>query len=152
MSEEEPWIYQLDWLNIISILGLNSIYEIPEDKKQKALRRLSKLYSTEVLLKLEPDELDELVADQLRDLMKKELAIIARKRDKIERKITSKANPFKNGGIIPINLNDLKDFDPDMDPEDILKYLSKKFRINDDDDENDDEKDRYDEDKTFYYI
>ena len=152
MSDDKPWIYQLDWLKIISILGLNSIHEIPQFKKDKALKRLTRLYSNEVLLKLEPEELDELVADQLRDLMKKELAIIARTQEKIEREIQSKANPFKNGGIIPINLNDLKDFDPDMDPEELLKFLSKKFRLNDDDDENDDGKDKYDDDKTFYYI
>ncbi|MFW9782298.1 MAG: hypothetical protein ACFFFB_08455 [Candidatus Heimdallarchaeota archaeon] len=151
MSEEETWTHQLDWLNIITILGLKSIKQIPESKKEKALKKLTKLYGVEMLLNLTPEELDELVADQLRELMKKELTLNARRQEKLEREIKAKAIPFKNGGIIPINLNDLKDFDPDMDPEEILKFLSKKF-LNDDDEDKDDKKDRYDDDKSFYYI
>jgi len=151
MSEEEAWIHQLDWLNIINILGLKSIREIPVNKKEKALKKLTKLYGTEMLLNLTPEELDELVADQLRELMRKELALNAKRQEKIEKEIRAKAIPFKKGGIIPINLNDLKDFDPDIDPEEILKFLSKKF-LNDDDDENDDDQDKYDDDKSFYYI
>lgn len=151
MSEIEPWTYQLDWLNIINLLGLKSINQIPEYKKLKAIKKLTRLYSEEVLLNLKPEELDELVADQLRELMKKELALNARNQQKIEKELKAGMIPFKKGGIIPINLNDLKDFDPDMDPEEILKLLSKKFK-NDDDDENDDDKDKYDDDKTFYYI
>lgn len=151
MSEEEAWTHQLDWLNIINILGLKSIKQIPESKKDKALKKLTKLYGVEMLLNLTPEELDELVADQLRELMKKELTLNAKRQEKMEREFKTKAIPFKNGGIIPINLNDLKDFDPDMDPEEILKFLSKKF-LNDDDEDKDDDKDRYDDDKSFYYI
>ncbi|MFX0032977.1 MAG: hypothetical protein ACFE8E_11670 [Candidatus Hodarchaeota archaeon] len=151
MSEEEAWTHQLDWLNIINILGLKSIREIPVSKKEKALKKLTKLYGTDMLLNLTPEELDELVADQLRELMRKELALNAKRQEKIEKEIKARTIPFKKGGIIPINLNDLKDFDPDIDPEEILKFLSKKF-LNDDDDENDDDQDKYDDDKSFYYI
>jgi len=151
MSETEPWTYQLDWLNIIYLLDLKSINQIPEYKKLKAIKKLTRLYSEEVLLNLRPEELDELVADQLRDLMKKELALNARNQQKIEKEIKAGMIPFKKGGIIPINLNDLKDIDPDIDPEELIKLLSKKF-LNDDDDENDEDKDKYDDDKSFYYI
>ena len=151
MSEEEAWTHQLDWLNIINILGLKSIRQIPESKKEKALKKLTKLYGVDMLLNLTPEELDELVADQLRELMKKEIALNAKRQEKIEKEIKARAIPFKKGGIIPINLSDLKDFDPDIDPEEILKFLSKKF-LNDDDDENDDDQDKYDDDKSFYYI
>ncbi|MFX1498055.1 MAG: hypothetical protein ACFFBH_11045 [Promethearchaeota archaeon] len=151
MPEEEAWTHQLDWLNILNILGLKSIRQIPESKKEKALKKLTKLYSVEMLLGLTPEELEELVADQLRDLMKKELASNTKRQEKLEREIKAKAISLKNGGIIPINLNDIKDLDPDMDPEEFLKFLSKRF-LNDDDDDNDDDKDKYDDDKNFYYI
>ncbi len=152
MSEKKNWSYQLDWLNIISILGLDSISQIPEYKKDKAIKRLSKTYGDEVLLTLKPNELDELVANELSDLMRKELAIHARKQQKMEREFKSRLGSLKKGGIIPINLNDLKDLDPDVDLEKLIKYFSKKFMGEDDEKDSDDDFDSYDEDKSGYYI
>jgi hypothetical protein len=150
MSDSEIWSYQLDWLNIIKLLGLKSIDQIPEDKKQKAVKKVTKLYETELLLNLKPTELDELVADELRNLMKKELLYYQKRQEKIEKETRAKVLPFKKGGIIGINMSDL-DIDPNADPEEILKYLTKKFLKRDDDDK-DDDRERIDEDKTGYYI
>ena len=152
MSEKQIWSYQLDWLNIISILGLDSINQIPEPKKEKAIKKLSKTYGDEVLLTLKPNELDELVANELSDLMRKELILHARKQEKMERELKNQLGSLKKGGIIPINLNDLKDLDPDVDLEELIKYFSKKFMGEDDDKDNDDDLDPYDEDKSGYYI
>ena len=152
MSEKKNWSYQLDWLNIISILGLDSITQIPEYKKDKAIKRLSKTYGDDVLLTLKPNELDELVANELSDLMRKELAMHARKQQKMESEFKNRLGSLKKGGIIPINLNDLKDLDPDVDLEKLIKYFSKKFMGEDDDTDNDDDFDSYDDDKSGYYI
>jgi hypothetical protein len=152
MSEKQNWSYQLDWLNIIDILGLDSITQIPEYKKDKAIKRLSKTYGDDVLLTLKPNELDELVANELSDLMRKELAMHARKQQKMESEFKNRLGSLKKGGIIPINLNDLKDLDPDVDLEKLIKYFSKKFMGEDDDTDNDDDFDSYDDDKSGYYI
>jgi len=151
MSDKEIWSYQLDWLNIIKLLGLKSIIQIPEFKKDKAIKKVTKIYGTELLLTFKPTELDELVANELRDLMKRELLINSRKQEKLEKEARSKMMPFKKGGIIGINMNDLKDLDPNADPEEIFKFLSKKF-LGDDDEDDEDRNDRYDEDKSGYYI
>ena len=58
--------------------------------------------------------------------------------------------PFKQGGIIKIDPRDLKDFKGD--PEDMLKYLYKKFLGDNKDDDKDDDNDKYNEDKNHYYI
>ncbi|MFW9939302.1 MAG: hypothetical protein ACFFD5_16795 [Candidatus Thorarchaeota archaeon] len=150
MSDNEIWSYQLDWLNIIKLLGLKSIIQIPEDKKQKAIKKVTKLYGTELLLNFKPTELDELVANELRDLMKKELMNYQRKQERIEKETRAKVMPFKRGGIIGIDMRDL-DIDPNADPEEILRYLTKKFLKGEDDDK-DDDRDRIDEDRTGYYI
>jgi hypothetical protein len=152
MSEKKIWSYQLDWLNIISILGLESINQIPEYKKEKAIKRLTKTYGDEVLLTLKPSELDELVANELRDLMKKELTIHAKQQERMEKELKNRLGSLKKGGVIPINLNDLKDIDPDVDLEELIKYFSKKFMGKDDDKDHDDDLDPYDEDKSGYYI
>ncbi|TFG01972.1 MAG: hypothetical protein EU542_05950 [Promethearchaeota archaeon] len=152
MTEKQIWSYQLDWLNIISILGLDSINQIPEYKKDKAIKKLSKTYGDEVLLTLKPDELDELVANELSDLMKKELALHERQQEKMQRELKNRLGSLKKGGMIPINLNDFKDLDPDVDLEELIKYFSKKFMGEDDDKDKDDDYDPYDEDKSGYYI
>lgn len=151
MSENEIWTYQLDWLNILHLLGLKSINQIPEFKKQKAFRRLTKLYGTEVLLTLKPKELDELVADELRESMKKELMVKSKRENRMRKEYQSQMGILKKGRIIGINMSDLKDLDLDADPEEIFKFLSKKFLKKDDDDK-DEDKNNIDEDKTFYYI
>jgi hypothetical protein len=96
--------------------------------------------------------LDELVANELTDLMKKELAVHARRQEKMQRELQNRLGSLKKGGIIPINLKDLKDLDPDADVEELIKYFTKKLRGDDDDQENDDDLDPYDEDKSGYYI
>ena len=151
MSEEDIWIIKLDWLNITRLLGLDSVSEISELKKDKAIKKISKSYGLDYLMDLDPSELDKIVSDELKELMKKELAIKARQDVKKGKDFQNKFIPFKNGGIININPRDLKDLDIDFDsdPTEILKKLAKKFFRADDDD---DDKDRSNEDNTGYYI
>ena len=147
MSEKEAWAYQLDWLNIIHLMGLDSIYQIPEHKREKVVKKLTKLYDTELLLSFTPSELDELVANELNILMKKELIVHERQKKRIEKQFISQMGPLKKG-IIPIDMNDLKD----LDPKDIMKFFSKKLMGKEDEDDNDDDNDTNVDDKTGYYI
>ena len=152
MEEDDKqfcWTTKLDWLNILSMLNLESISQIPEFKRDKAIRRITKFYSTEALMEFEPSYLDKLVVNELKELMKKELLLNARKQERMEKDLRDKIIPFKRGGIIKIDPRDLpKDFKGD--PEELIKYF-KKF-LGKDDDDNDDEKDNYKEDNTGYYI
>ncbi|MFX0106141.1 MAG: hypothetical protein ACFE75_11705 [Candidatus Hodarchaeota archaeon] len=144
------WTAKLDWLNILSMLNLDSISEIPIDKKEKAIKRISRFYSLEALMDFEPSYLDKLVVNELKELMRKELRTKAEEERKAEQRIRDTITPFKRGGIIKIDPRDLpKDFNGD--PEEMLKYFYKKF-LGKDDDENDDENDKYKEDNTGYYI
>jgi len=147
MSEKEAWAYQLDWLNIIHLMGLDSIYQIPEHKREKVVKKLTKLYDIELLLSFTPSELDELVANELNILMKKELILHERQKKRIEKQLRSKMGPLRQG-IIPIDMNDLKD----LDPKDIMKFFSKKLMGKEDEDDNDDDNDTNVDDKTGYYI
>ncbi len=152
MSEKEnSWSVQLDWLNILNLLSLKNMDLISEYKKDKAIRRTTKLYGTETLLEFEPSELDELVANELRDLMKKELSLKAKEEEKMEKEFRSKMIPFKRGGIIKIDPRDFKDMDPNGNPEEIMKYFYKKL-LKDDDDDGDDDNNKVNEDNTGYYI
>ncbi len=143
------WTTKLDWLNILSMLNLESISQIPEFKKDKAIRRITKFYGTEALMEFEPSYLDKLVVNELQELMKKELLLNARKQERIEKDLRNKIIPMKRGGIIRLDPSDLKDFKGD--PKEMLKYFYKKF-LGKDDDDNDDDKDNYKEDNTGYYI
>jgi len=149
MSESDIWSFQLDWLNIIKLLGLHSINQIPESKKEKALKKITKLYGSEMLLTLKPSELDELVANELKIILKRELLENVRQKEKLEREIQNKMLPLKKGKIVGINMSDLRDLDPNADMKEIMKYFSKKFLNNGDDDDDDDD---IDEDKTGIYI
>ena len=144
------WTIKLDWLNVLTLLGFDSIKRIPQHKKEKAIKKVDKLYSSEVLMDMQPIELDKLVAHELRELMKKELAIKAREVEKMQKEIRN-VFPFKNGGVIKINPKDLKDLGFTGDPEEFIKKILKRFS-GDDDDEKDDERDKYREDSTGYYI
>ncbi|MFX1456886.1 MAG: hypothetical protein ACFFDB_16040 [Promethearchaeota archaeon] len=153
MVEDEDdfrWTIKLDWFNIVSMLNLDNINQITELKKGKALRRLTRIYSPERLMSFEPEHLEELVVNELKDLMKKELAFHEKRQKELERNIRNKVIPLKQGGIIKIDPRDLKDFKGD--PEDMLKYLYKKFLGENKDDDKDDDKDKYREDNTGYYI
>ena len=150
MSEKEAWAYQLDWLNIIHLMGLDTIHQIPEHKKEKVVKKLTKLYDTELLLSFTPSELDELVANELNILMKKELISHERQKKRIEKQLISKMGPLRQR-IIPIDMNDLKDLDP-ADVEDIKKFFSKMIMGKEDEDDNDDDNDTNMDDKTGYYI
>lgn len=154
MSEKEySWTIKLDWLNILNQLGLESIHQIPEEKKDKAIKKLTKSFGTQTLLDLEPSELDTLVADELTELMKKELIIRQKKKERMQQEMRSKFVPFKQGGIIKIDPRDFKDLDIDSDnPEDFLKALYKKLMGENESDDEDDENDSYHEDSTGYYI
>lgn len=149
-EKEDSWTFMLDWLNILRMLGLEAIDQILEEKKEKAIKRITKEYTNEVLLELEPTELDQLIANELSELMKKELY---QKKKELERRQNKfkdkKVIPLKRGGIIRIDPSDLKDFDGDI--EKFMKNIYKK--LTKDDDENDDDEDTgYDEDNTGYYI
>ncbi len=154
MSEKDSfWSVKLDWLNILQILKLESINQIPEFKREKAIKKVTKTYDIDTLMEMDPIELDKLVVHELRELMRKELNNIrARKKGRLEQQ--SKFVPFKNGGIFKINPRDFKDLDIDpdnVDPEEILKQIAKKL-MKDDDDDSDDDKKKYKEDNTGYYI
>ena len=115
MSEKDSfWSMQLDWLNILRSLKLDSINQIPEFKRVKAIKKVTKTYDIDTLMEMDPIELDKLVVHELRDLMRKELNNIkARKKERLEQR--SKFVPFKNGGVFKINPRDFKDLD--IDPE-----------------------------------
>ena len=147
-----PWTTKLDWLNILSMLNLESISQIPEFKKDRAIKRLNKFYGIEVLMEFEPSYLDKLVVNEFKDLMKKELLQNAREQERMKKKLRDNIVPMKRGGIIRIDPREFKDLkDLDGDPEKMLKYFYKKFLGKDDDDKEDD-KDKYREDNTGYYI
>jgi hypothetical protein len=148
MPEKEAWAYQLDWLNIVSILRLDSIEQIPETKRERVIKRISKLYGAESLLSFKPSELDELVANDLRELMKKELIMHARRKEKIAKQMRAKMSPFKNPGVIGIDMNEIKD----MNPDELMKFFSNKLMGKKDDDDQDDDNDKYSEDRHSYYI
>jgi Ni,Fe-hydrogenase I large subunit len=150
MSEKEAWAYQLDWLNIIHLMGLDTIHQIPEYKREKVVKKLTKLYDTELLLSFSPSELDELVANELNILMKKELMSHEKQKKKIEKQLRSNMGPLKQR-IIPIDMNDLKDLNP-ADIEDIKKFFTKMIMGKEDEDDNDDDNDTNLDDKTGYYI
>ena len=146
------WTTKLDWLNILSMLHLESISQIPEFKKDKAIKRITKFYGTEDLIEFEPSYLDKLVGNELQELMKKELLQNARQRERMEKELRNKVIPMKKGGIIRIDPRDFKDLkDIEGDPDKMLKYFYKKFMGGDDDDK-DDDKDKLKEDNTGYYI
>ena len=152
MSEKDIcWTVKLDWLNILRLLRLVSINQIQELKREKAIKKITKTFSTEVLLDLQPEELDKLVVNELRELMHKELSMNTRKKERMEKEMRQRFVPFKNGGIIKINPRDFKDLDLNAEPEDIIKQLAKKF-LKDDDDDSEDDKNNYKEDSTGYYI
>lgn len=149
------WAIKLDWLNILSMLNLDSIDFIPEIKRERAMKNLDKNFGTETLLELEPDDLDTLIVSELRELMKKELSLNAKKQEKVEKEMRSGFVPFKNrgGGIFKIDARDFKDLDLNSDAEEIMKYLQKKFMKGfDDSDTEDDDEDNYIDDGTGYYI
>ena len=148
MTEKEAWALQLDWLNIVSILGLDTIDQILESKKERAIRKITKDYGSELLLSFNPSELDELVANELRDLMKKEIASHARRKERQERQMRAKMAPFRNPGVMRIDMNEIKD----MNPEELMKFFSNRLMGKKDDDEDDEEDDTYSEDKDSYYI
>lgn len=152
MTEEENnflWTIKLDWLNIVSMLNLDDINQIAEFKKIKALKKINAKYGSENLMDFEPEYLENLVTDELKEVMKKELSIKAKKQAEKERDIRSKVIPFKKGGIIKLDPRDLKDFNGDE--KEMLKFFYKKFLGRDDDDK-DDDKDKHKEDNTGYYI
>lgn len=154
MSEKDSfWSVKLDWLNILQLLKLESINQIPEFKREKAIKKVTKTYDIDTLMEMEPIELDKLVVHELRELMRKELNNIkARKKERLQQQ--SKFVPFKNGGVFKINPRDFKDLDIDpenADPEEILKQIAKKL-MKDDDDDSDDDKKKYKEDNTGFYI
>jgi hypothetical protein len=149
-ENELRWTIKLDWFNIVIMLKLENINQISEIKKGKALRRITRLYGLEKLMASEPAHLEALVVNELKELMKKELRDLEKEQRDMEKEIRNKVIPFKQGGIIKIDPRDLKDFKGD--PEDMLKYLYKKFLGDNKDDDKDDDKDKYSEDKTGYYI
>jgi hypothetical protein len=148
MTGKEAWVLMLDWSSIISILQLNTFDQIPEIKRERVIKKISKLYGQETLLTFKPSELDELVANELRELMKREIAANAREREKLERQMKAKMDPFKNPGVMRIDMNDIKD----MNPDELMKFFSNKIMGKKDDDDQDDDNDKYGEDKNSYYI
>ena len=153
LEKEDSWTIQLDWLNILNLLGLESINQISELKRDKAIKKITKTFGNETLLELDPSELDNLVADELKELMKKELTLRQKKQEQVKQEMRSKFVPFKQGGIIKIDPRDFKDLDLDSDnPEDLLKALYKKLMGDREGDDEEDEDNNFHEDSTGYYI
>ena len=158
MAEDKKdfrWTVKLDWFNIVLMLKLDSTNQIPELKKGKAIRKLTKTCGQEKLMTFEPEHLDNLIVNELKDLMKKELLLNEKKQKEMERNLRNKVIPFKKGGIIRLDPRDLKDFkgDPE-DTEEMFKFFYKKL-LGDrskEDDKDDDKKDKYKEDRDHYYI
>ncbi len=152
MSDKEIWTIKLDWLNIVYLLGLESIDEISEQKKDKVIKKISRTIDKETLLDLDPHKLDKIVADELAEVMKKELTQKARENEKKEKELRTNFIPFNNGANIYIDPKDLKDFNIDMDgdPQEFLKKIAKKLFSGDTDP--DDDNDKSQEDSTGYYI
>jgi hypothetical protein len=148
MTEKEAWALQLDWLNIVTILELDTINQIPESKKERVIRKITKLYGSELLLSFDPSELDELVANELRNLMKKEISSHARLKEKQQKQMRAKMAPFRTPGVMRIDMNEIKD----MNPEELMKFFSNRLMGKKDDDEEDGDNDKYSEDKNSYYI
>ena len=147
MPEKEGWVYQLDWLNVVTILGLDTIDQIPEDKRIRVTKKISKLYGSDSLLSFKPQELDELVASELKSLMEKEIRTHAKQKERIQKQMKNRMSAVKQPGVIPIDMNDIKDL-----PDEVKKMLSKMFMQNEGDDDKDDDSDDYSEDKNSYYI
>ncbi len=148
-NKQFSWTVKLDWLNIVSRLKLDSINQISEFKKDKAIKRITKTYGTQTLMEYEPDVLDKIVVNELKELMKKELLLIAKRQERIEKEIRNKIIPMKKGGIIRLDPRDLKNFKGD--PEEMMKYFYKKL-LGQDDDDQDDDKDNSNDDNKGYYI
>jgi hypothetical protein len=57
---------------------------------------------------------------------------------------------FRNPGVMRIDMNEIKD----MNPEELMKYFSNKLMGKKDDDDQDDDQDndKFSEDKNSYYI
>ena len=150
MPEKEGWVYQLDWLNVVTILGLDTINQIPEDKRIRVTKKITKLYGSDSLLSFKPQELDELVASELKNLMEKEIRTHTKQKERIQKQMKSRMGSIKQPGVIPIDMNDIKDL-----PDEVKKMFSKMFMQNEGDDDKDDDSDDsddYSEDKNSYYI
>ncbi len=147
MTGNEAWALLLDWSNILSILGLDVIDQIPEFKKERVIKKISKLYGEESLLSFKPNELDELVANELRELMRKELMTHARQKEKLERQMKAKMSPFKNQGVMRIDMNDIKNM-----PDELKDFFTRQLTGKKPDSDQEDDDDKYSEDKNSYYI
>ncbi|TXT65541.1 MAG: hypothetical protein BAJALOKI1v1_420019 [Promethearchaeota archaeon] len=152
MSDKNIWKVKIDWLKILNSLGLTSIDQIPEYKRERAIKNISKMFEPEDLIEFDPEELEELMVGELGELMKKELREKQRREDEMREQFNNKIIPLKRGGIIKIDPRDLKDLDLDGNPEDILKYFYKKFFGGSRNSDEKDDDDRVEEDKTGYYI
>ena len=64
-DEELGWTVKLDWLNILSMLNLERVSDIPEFKKEKAIKKITKSYGIRILLECEPGDLDKFVVYEL---------------------------------------------------------------------------------------
>lgn len=148
-DERFSWTVKLDWLNIISMLNLESISQISKIKEEKAIRRITKNNKAQTLAEYEPKYLDKLIVNELKELMKKELFLNARKQERIEKEIRNKIIPMRKGGIIRLDPRDFKNFKGD--PKEMMKYFYKKL-LGEDDDDPDDDKDNLNEDNKGYYI
>ncbi len=147
MNGNEAWALLLDWSNILSILGLEVIDQIPEFKRERVIKKISKLYEAESLLSFKPSELDELVANELRELMKKELTTHARQKERLEKQMKAKMSPFKNPGVMRIDMNDIKNM-----PDELKDFFTRQLTGKKPDNDQEEDDDKYSEDKNSYYI
>ncbi len=147
MQNNKKWTFKIDWFNIIQKLSLNSVEQIPEYKKEKAISKLEKDFGSEYLAEMEPEYLEELIGVEFRKLMQKELMEMKKKQKELKKR--SRIIPMKQGGIIKIDASDLKNMkNLEEDVQDMLKgFLDKYFNP-----EGEEEEAGEDEDSTGYYI
>ena len=69
-------------------------------------------------------------------------------KEKLEKQMKARMAPFKNQGVMRIDMNEIKD----MSPDELMKFFSKQLMGKKDDDDKDDDNDKYSEDKNSYYI
>ncbi len=146
IDKKHAWTGKLDWLNILNLMDFESISQISDFERNKAIQTVTDLYGSEFLLEVEPEELDSLVVHELKLLLKDKINLRSKQQKKAEleqKKMLKMSNPKK-----------IKTYfygigDPEMIPKEIYKYMKK---MRDDEDDEDDDSANDNEDNTSYHL
>ncbi len=146
IDKKYAWTGKLDWLNILNLMNFDSISQVSDMERYKAIQTVTDLYGPEFLIEVEPEELDSLVVHELKIILKDKINLRSKQLKKAEieqKKMLKMSNPKK-----------VKTYfygmgDPEMIPKEIYKYM-KKMREDEDDDDDDSTSDS--EDNASYYL